>query len=283
MAGITDSLTQDLGPLPVWAWGAVIGGGIGIGAFINSRRSSKPTGVVASTPDYGPASIYGETGLSPTQGYSGGQQSAGGSDFNYTKVYSSNLEWRQDALRIAQKIGFTSLAADAIITDYLDGVQLTTEQQSLINPVIAAIGLPPVPPTTQTTTVPQADDGTTILPEQYIVAQILSEELGYPPNQIPPADDYWVVELQKSNVGVNDIRYAIANSQEAKNKGYNASKAPQLTQQQQIVRQAYLAELGREPDAGGLAYWANELAKGSVNQSNLRSYIRASAEGQRVG
>lgn len=40
MASVTDALTEQIGPLPVWAWGVAIIGGLGVGWVIQMQRTA---------------------------------------------------------------------------------------------------------------------------------------------------------------------------------------------------------------------------------------------------
>ena len=66
---------------------------------------------------------------------------------------------------------------------------------------------------------------------------------------------------------VDDLRRSLRRSDEFRQRDVAA-----------IVRRAYLAELGREPDGGGLAAWTGQLKKHGWTENELRAELRRSDE-----
>lgn len=132
-------LKGKLGPLPVWAWGVIVGLVLVAGVFIYSRRSSS---------DDGTPSIQG-TAIDPqgyqTAGISGG--SASSSDptpDTTTPDYESNASWLNKASAdVADFLGGSPSAIYAALRKYLTGETVTSAERKYIDAALTRTGNPP--------------------------------------------------------------------------------------------------------------------------------------------
>lgn len=131
-----NSLGKMVGPLPLWGWGAAVL--IGVAIVIWRRKSSG-----SSTPPQG--STYAQQAQIPTIGNAAGAGSSptisGGEP-----AISNNNDWRTRAVRFLTGKGFGSLDSDTAIGKYLRSDSTTSQEKSLIDQAIAALGVPPQPP-----------------------------------------------------------------------------------------------------------------------------------------
>lgn len=142
--GITDSLTAEIGPLPVWAWGIAIAGGLGVGWLI--QRSMAESGAEGagepSEPGDDLPATQGPIGLPGGPGTAGAgpilpeEQIGGGGPTN-------NPEWRAAGVDFLIAQGVAGTTADAALGRYLGGQELTAAQAELVDQVLAELGSPP--------------------------------------------------------------------------------------------------------------------------------------------
>ena len=152
-----DTLTQKLGPLPVWAWGVgagavIIGGrrllsartGAAIAAAtVTAAATGAPPSPVAAA---GPPASFGVPSFSAGSGYQPAPTAADTS----TPAPASNDGWQSDAVRMLIAGGASPLLAQQAIGAYLTGDAITPAQRALIEQAIRTVGMPPaaVPPIT---------------------------------------------------------------------------------------------------------------------------------------
>jgi hypothetical protein len=165
MSAATDAITDKLGPLPVYAWGAIAGLVIAGGSFLLRRNrpaiESSPAGELGSSvsPAPAPASIPATSSAAgsfmaagtyvPPSGnvpYSPDSPSSSSSPMAPT----DNAEWvRMGATLVtARNTGLTSSSVYDALNLYTDGAELTDAQAAIVELAIRAVGVPPytVPP-----------------------------------------------------------------------------------------------------------------------------------------
>lgn len=142
-------LGKQVGPLPLGAWIAVVGVGLGIALY--SRGQSTPTEVLDDSGDPGVGT--GETGgwlpTTPNQ-------------TPITEVaIDTNERWALAATNYLIASGYNPVLSVSAVTKYLNGMKLSTQEEALISIALQKYGAPPqsLPPsegdspTTPTTSV----------------------------------------------------------------------------------------------------------------------------------
>jgi len=103
--------------------------------------------------------------------------------------------------------------------------------------------------------------------------QLYQEKFG----RVPDAEGkaYWKAELESGKTSPEKIAQIFDNTDEAKQ--VKESKAQEA---RDFLEKTYAEELGREPDAEGAEYWANEISSGRQTQDDVVNNIRRSDEYQ---
>ena len=103
--------------------------------------------------------------------------------------------------------------------------------------------------------------------------QLYQEKFG----RVPDAEGkaYWKAELESGKTSPEKIAQIFDNTDEAKQ--VKESKAQEA---RDFLEKTYAEELGREPDASGAEYWANEINSGRQTQEEVVNNIRQSEEYQ---
>lgn len=139
--GIKNVLTKKLGPLPGWAWALlVVAGAYGYYWYTNRTGSAVDTSQTADGSASGTDAISADgSGLADSLGDSGND---GGSTVTATET---NDEWAAKAVAWAIAHGHSATGASNAVEAYLNQSPsgLTTDQITLINQIIRAIGTPP--------------------------------------------------------------------------------------------------------------------------------------------
>lgn len=135
MAEIEKDLTKKIGPLPVWAYGAILGVGL-IAYMWWSSNSAASSATTTATTETVPDDVSG-TGLSAASDDTSSDVGATGT------TLLTNALWEAQALADLAGSGVSPLTAQVALENYLNGVALTSQQQSIVNTVLTAIGPPP--------------------------------------------------------------------------------------------------------------------------------------------
>lgn len=138
MAGKLD-LGKQVGPLPLGAWIAVVGGGLALAWYVNKSQGSGGDSTLPLLPD----SDVGTGGSSSQGGYTYDPPNTGG---NSSTDYSTNDEWGRAAVVYLMGQGVNPVTATRAVNKFLGEEQLTADEQALISKAIGAIGPPPVLP-----------------------------------------------------------------------------------------------------------------------------------------
>lgn len=157
MSALTDRLGDKLGPLPVWAWGAMAGAGIlGVQWYRNKGAASTGTAPASDTIDTGGVSAAAAPAASPT-GEDGLSFAAAGtyvppagsfidpSTQTTTDAPTDNESWAQLAItRIVARDGsLPVLLVTESINKALNGEQVTEQQAAIYETGLRLIGPPP--------------------------------------------------------------------------------------------------------------------------------------------
>lgn len=126
-------LTKQVGPLPLGAWIAVVGGGLGLAWWSNRNKPASDTQVSTGT-DPGVGVGAGTPGFIPVT-----------PDTTPT-TYADNDEWAHAAVAYLVGNGSSPTASSVAIRKYVDGQSWTAAEDLLIKAAIKGIGPPPVIP-----------------------------------------------------------------------------------------------------------------------------------------
>jgi hypothetical protein len=132
----TSGLNKKVGPLPVGVWIVAIGGGLIIAYTVKSKSSGGSTLAVAANGTTGPDSGVGN-------GSVGGWAFQPPTATAGAKTYATNEEWGQAAIAYLIGQNYDASLADAAIRNYLGGLQVSVQQQPLVDAAIRGIGPTP--------------------------------------------------------------------------------------------------------------------------------------------
>ena len=132
-------LGKMIGPLPLGAWVAVVGGGLGL--MLYTRRQA-----AANTPT-SPDAVPEDTGTTPGVGVGGSGQwtnvsppANGSSDTNSAET---NDEWGVMSIAKMTGLGYPAGPVASGITKYLNQGQLDAQEYSIVTETIRRFGVPP--------------------------------------------------------------------------------------------------------------------------------------------
>lgn len=124
-------LGKKVGPLPMGAWIAVVGGGLALAYFVNRGQSAEPQ--LAAEPGVGTGLIPAGAGVEPLPS----------TEANETA--STNAQWEQTVSNWLIAQGHDPGVSSNAVRKYLSGETLTLQEQSLINLALIVHGTPPEP------------------------------------------------------------------------------------------------------------------------------------------
>lgn len=134
---------KKLGPLPVWAWGAVLG--LGVVAYMYFRNKTSGSTAASSTNDSGATAGTGSVlpdmtanDLGTPGDYTG--QTTSGSSVGPTL---DNATWLAQAVAYMVTQGKNPLTVSQALDRYLNGESLSWTQEQYVSAVVAKFGLPP--------------------------------------------------------------------------------------------------------------------------------------------
>lgn len=137
MSGLTDTLAKPAGPLPVGAWIAVIGGGLGIAWW--TRKNSTGSSTSDSTT---PTTLEDAVGA----GASGFTNSNQVTTPAVASGPTTNDQWASLALTwAATNTNYSLTLVSNAISKYFAGTQRTVEEETVLNSLFRQVGAPPVP------------------------------------------------------------------------------------------------------------------------------------------
>lgn len=126
---------RQVGPLPLGAWVAVVGGGLGI-AYVSRRANSDDEPIIVTDTSGEPGvGVGGYGAYMPTPGYGPPIETDGG--------ITSNTQWGQQAFTFLVSMGNDPALADKAVRDYLSGIALGFQSNAMIALALAKLGQPP--------------------------------------------------------------------------------------------------------------------------------------------
>lgn len=142
-------LSKQIGPLPLGAWIAIVGGGLAF-AYYTSTHAAAP----AAAPDPGVAAGY--DAATPADTTDTTDTTGTG-----TTGITDNDSWGTAAVNALVARGYSATAAQTAISKYLSGGSPNLQDTALINLAILLIGAPPSLPQSNLPTTPNPGTGTT--------------------------------------------------------------------------------------------------------------------------
>ena len=134
-------LSKMVGPLPLGAWIAVVGGGVGL-MFYTRRQNAN---AVPTNPDQAPE----DTGTTPGVGVGGSGQfvdvTPPANGTGDTNSAATNDEWGVSAITYLNARGNPAGAVNSAITKFLNEQQLNAQEYALVSMALAHFGSPPTP------------------------------------------------------------------------------------------------------------------------------------------
>lgn len=132
------NLGKQVGPLPLGAWIAVVGGGLVIAYFVNKRQQANAEEPpVLTSPD-------SDVGV-------------GGGQFQYDPIQTlptepaapaepdDNAAWGRKAINYLQSLGFAGNVAQNTISKFLSGMPLNATEKGMLDIALLRFGSPPEP------------------------------------------------------------------------------------------------------------------------------------------
>jgi hypothetical protein len=146
-------LGKQVGPLPLGAWIAVVGAGLGFAYYTSKTTARAPVVVEDTSMDPGVGEGPGWVAVPPpSYGPPGAPEP------------TTNEEWGRNAINHLIAQGYNSAAADSAVRKYLATEQLSITEYALITEALRKLGAPPVPlpPGNNTPATPDATEKDTV-------------------------------------------------------------------------------------------------------------------------
>lgn len=135
MAGM--DLGKQVGPLPLGAWIAVVGGGLALAWYsMQQQDKSTPAPVVEDT--------SGVPGVGTGPGWIAVTPPTSAPDTSKPEP-ATNEEWGKAAINYLIAQGYDANMADSAIRKYLEASQLNSQEYALVRYALEKLGSPPVP------------------------------------------------------------------------------------------------------------------------------------------
>jgi len=125
-------LSKQVGPLPLGAWVAVVGGGLGLAYYANRNQSSGSDTALSDR------EVLAEPGV----GVGGGQFIESPPEF-MPQPTESLATWIVKAVAALINAGVSPLAAEAAVRKYATNQTLSQAEAALVNKAITLVGQPP--------------------------------------------------------------------------------------------------------------------------------------------
>jgi len=143
---ISDTLKQKAGPLPVWAWGVILGVVVVAASYWYSSKSKASS--AGDGADGGAGSLVAYPDLDGGNGDGSGSNSGTvvtGTDAPTSSApqFSSNAAWMTYVVAKLTAEGNSPLTTQVALLNYLSGKPLSAAEQALVNQAIGRFGLPP--------------------------------------------------------------------------------------------------------------------------------------------
>lgn len=130
-------LGKQVGPLPMGAWLAIVGGSLGVALYFRNRANADSVVYANDTSSIPGVGVGGVGAYTPIDGGTG-------TDTEAPPVgIQSNLQWQQAAFTYLVATGADASFVDKTLRDYLSGLQLDLQGRMLISLALAKLGVPP--------------------------------------------------------------------------------------------------------------------------------------------
>lgn len=140
-AGLEATVTHKVGPMPGWAWIAVVAGGAWVYYLWKRRNSVSTSGTVQQTANTSSTTTgvgWGGDGTIPTLSAPGNIVTANG-----TPGSTTNAQWARNVVNALIAGGADPTLANNSLTTYLSGGTLSAAQQSIVDTALTQYGAPP--------------------------------------------------------------------------------------------------------------------------------------------
>lgn len=163
---------KQVGPLPLGAWVAVLGGSFAF--LLYSRRNAASAEVPTTNVDAVSGDSIGSVGMGGMSAV-GAYVPTGGlisSPTDAAQTIASNQQWGQNSFSFLVGMGMDGATVDKAVRDYLSGMPLTVASNGMITLALAKYGQPPegLPDAPGLPTPTTGTTGTAIKPGYYRVA-----------------------------------------------------------------------------------------------------------------
>jgi hypothetical protein len=128
-------LGQQVGPLPLGAWLAVVGGGLGLAWYSRSQGDTGPPEIVED--------VSGEPGVGTGPGWIAVPPPTGAPPV--APAPTTNEEWGRQGVNYLIAQGYDSAVADSAMRKFLMSQKLSVQEYALIRLVLNRFGAPPIP------------------------------------------------------------------------------------------------------------------------------------------
>lgn len=158
MSEVNTDLTAKIGPLPAWAWGAIVVVGAIVLQRIRASRAaaSAPPATANATAD--PTLSDPTSGVDPSSEFSSNPFTQAAQDFltsdptntafpatlqNGLPAPLTNAQWAKAAANSIIGSGADPLAVESALSDYVNGNSLSAAEQSIVSQALSLLGSPP--------------------------------------------------------------------------------------------------------------------------------------------
>lgn len=152
---------EKIGPLPVYAWGGLIGiAVVGLVYFRRNKSAQSAAGATASTAPGDPTnpnSDFTAANLNDLIGSSGGLDVSNGVvPDSVSDTMDTNFTWLAKSITYLSGTGASPLTVQTALQKYIGGEGLTAEERALADQAVGKFGLPPEGTPVATTSSPAA-------------------------------------------------------------------------------------------------------------------------------
>ena len=140
-SGLEATVTHKIGPMPGWAWVAIVAGCAWVYYMWKRNSAVSATGTVQQTADTSSTTTgvgWGGDGTVPTLSAPGNVVTANG-----TPGSTTNAQWARNVVNALIAGGADPSLANNSLTTYLSGGTLSAAQQSIVDTALTQYGAPP--------------------------------------------------------------------------------------------------------------------------------------------
>lgn len=246
-------LFSKIGPLPAWAWGAIV-----VGGYLIYRRMTAYRPVPTVDPGVAGDALAGEfTGVNAGGG--GGIIAGGGGTGVSGSRYTTNNGWGVSVIGLLSGMGYPAGAVTTAITSYLLGLPLTAAEASIVQDAIANFGPPPEPlPIVKTDATAATSTTTPVATDPPVPAPSVAPAPTYPSNVtgLAPGGLYEQTAVNAGNLSFQQPTSVINSQYQIDGRTVYLNDAPGTLSQQSdlaLLSNPYLAQEWKDAARARLA------------------------------